>query len=119
MVRDCVRHAASFAALAWYLMVPPVGKTGHLNLNVAAPYSLWRTYRIYDTKKQCDVEQIAIVVKVNALLREPENKRYADLIKKDATSTPQNSTDVLNARGFLGSLLARCVSADDPSLKSK
>ena len=114
-----VRDAAALALVPWYLMVPPVGKTGHLNLNVEAPYSLWRTYRIYNTKKQCDGEQIAIVEKVNALLREPENKRYADLIKDDVTSTPQNSTDVLNARGFLGSLLARCVSADDPGLKSK
>src|SRR5580698_9635720 len=107
MVRSCVRHTASFAALTWYLMVPPLGNTGNLNLNVEAPYSLWRTYRVYDTKKQCDDEQIAIVEKVKALLREPANKRYADLINDDATSSAHNSSDVLNARGFLGSLLTR------------
>jgi hypothetical protein len=114
-----VRHAALFALVTWYLMVPPIGKTGRLNLNVNAPFSLWRTYRTYDTENQCESEQSAIVEKANALLRDPENKRYADLIKGETIATPSNSTDVLNARGFLGPLLAKCVSADDPGLKAK
>ena len=64
-------------------------------------------------------KKTAIVEKANELLRDPENKRYANLIAGEAIPTSQNSTDVLNARGFLGPLLARCVSADDPGLKAK
>lgn len=114
-----LRHAAALALVAWYLMVPPVGKTGRLNMNVDAPFSLWRTFKIYDTEKQCESEETAIVEKAKALLRDPENKRYADLIAGKTIPTTQNSIDVLNARGILGPLLARCVSADDPGLKSR
>ena len=109
----------ALAFVLWYLMVPPVGKTGRLNLNVNAPFSLWQTFKVYDTEKQCESEKTAIVEKANELLRDPETKRYADLIAGEATPTSQNNTEVLNARVFLGPLLARCVSADDPSLKAK
>ena len=114
-----VRHASALALVPWYLMMPPVGKTGRLNLDVKAPFSLWQTFKVYDTEKQCESEKTAIVEKANELLRDPENKRYANLIAGEAIPTSQNSTDVLNARVFLGPLLARCVSADDPSLKAK
>ena len=45
-----VRHAAALALVPWYLMVPPVGKIGRLNLNVNAPFSLWQTFKVYDTE---------------------------------------------------------------------
>jgi hypothetical protein len=114
-----VRHASALAFVPWYFMMPPVGKTGRLNLDVKAPFSLWQTFKVYDAEKQCESEKTAIVEKANELLRDPENKRYANLIAGEAIPTSQNSTDVLNARVFLGPLLARCVSADDPGLKAK
>ena len=87
-----VRHASALALVPWYLMMPPVGKTGRLNLDVKAPFSLWQTFKVYDTEKQCQSEKTAIVEKANELLRDPENKRYADLIAGEATPTSQNST---------------------------
>ena len=97
-----VRRAAARALVPWYLMVPPVGKIGRLNLNVNAPFSLWQTFKVYDTEQQCESEKTAVVEKANELLRDPGNKRYADLIAGAAIPTSQNSTDVLIARGFLG-----------------
>jgi hypothetical protein len=73
-----VRHATALALIAWYLMVPPVEKTV-LNLNVDAPFSFWQTFKIYDSEKQCESEKTAIVEKTNALLRDPENKRCAEI----------------------------------------
>jgi hypothetical protein len=51
----------ALALAPWYLMVPPVGKTGRLNLNVNAPFSLRQTFKVYDTEKQCESDKTAIV----------------------------------------------------------
>jgi hypothetical protein len=67
-----LRHAVALALFAWYLMVPPVGKTGRLNMNVDAPFSLWLTFEIYETEPQCESEKTAIIEKAN-VLRDPVN----------------------------------------------
>ncbi len=114
-----VRHEIlARTALGWYLMVPPVGKTGRLHVSVDAPVSQWRTFKTLDTKEKCEQERAALLQRAQSILREPENRRYADLV--EGKVTPQaghdNDPDILNARGILGALAARCVGSDDPGL---
>jgi hypothetical protein len=48
-----LRHAAAFALMGWYLMVPPFnGSTW--KVDTRAPIQSWRKARAFDTVKDCE-----------------------------------------------------------------
>jgi len=56
-----LRHAAAFALVGWYLMLPPLTQTGkfyNLPPDTSAPISKW-TYSVldhFDTEEECKTE---------------------------------------------------------------
>jgi hypothetical protein len=112
-------HTAALALVGWYLMLPPVEGMGRLNINLDAPFSSWRTYKSLASEKLCDGERDALLERADKLMRDPDNKRYFDLVTGNVTPMPRhdNDADVLNARGLFAALHVKCVSSDDPRLK--
>jgi hypothetical protein len=45
-----LRHAAAFALVGWYLMLPPTTLNG---VDVSVPLSRWRIYQEYNSYRDC------------------------------------------------------------------
>jgi hypothetical protein len=95
-----LRHAAALAAIGWYLMLPPIPKTG-TPPDTTAPLNTWRSEGAFDTAHECQ----AYLVELDDL----NSQRRAHLF---ASSNPAR-------RGYLtlALLAGRCIATDDPRLK--
>jgi hypothetical protein len=95
------RHAAAFALVGWYLMVPPLG-SDH-KLDASAPLSKWTIVirGSFDTARQCDERHMKDVDGVNEFLR-------SHLHSIPATAD-QESIDAVSAE--------KCIATDDPRLR--
>jgi hypothetical protein len=51
-----LRHAAAFALVGWYLMVPPSipGAKHAPYVNDQAPLSMWSIFKSYDSARACE-----------------------------------------------------------------
>jgi hypothetical protein len=47
------RHAAAFALVGWYLMVPPLSADHH-QVNYSAPFTAWVNLEKYASQKKCE-----------------------------------------------------------------
>lgn len=87
------RHAAAFALVGWYLMLPPLadyrinGKHVASLRDTSAPFSKWTTLDSFDTAAECEKALVA-------------------------------NTDAALNRGE-GDQPYQCVATDDPRLKGK
>lgn len=99
------RHTAALTLVGWYLLVPPIVMDGEkAQVDHAMPLSQWdRGGRVYDTESDCE--------ETRDKLREiaESHKNWIG---------PSGSVAAANDRYVLLTN-QRCVSADDPRLKSK
>ena|ERR1700722_9637964 len=94
------RHAAAFALLGWYLMVPPLaGRNGPLERD--SLIAKRETLFAFDTAAECEA-------RVETLTDAALGRVKAQPV---ANATKQRITD-------LQVLSSRCVASDDPRLKS-
>jgi hypothetical protein len=84
------RHAAAFALVGWYLMIPPVYQRLRSR---PVPLSKWVVSGSFDSAKKCD---------------EAATKRSAELVKNNRIPTAVDFAETY-----------QCVSTDDPRLKEK
>ncbi len=122
-----LRHAASFAILGWFLMIPPIGTdaNGRMLANSKAPLSLWLSegsvfvpptgaasikpmasalngeFRFKAENWQAWADRDSCENRRNFLLRE-----YQSLWQSDVAPTAEQIAD------------SECVATDDPRLKS-
>jgi hypothetical protein len=91
------RHAAAFALVGWYLMVPPT--RGHpAEILFHAPLSRWEVGEDDDTKAECE----------NSLRESIKNMQH------DANACEVGSCAVMVVEYAHG----RCMASDDPRLKN-
>lgn len=96
-----LRYAAALALVGWYLLIPRYGLDGRL-LD-SAPLSAWKVYDRYDSLNACQRTRQQMIKLGDEFINEQE--RRAEL-----------GRGVSQAATMLAS---RCVSSDDPRLKSK
>ena len=90
-----LRHAAAFALVGWYLLVPP-----HLFAATPPPPSEWPVYEVYDSAERCEERRLAIS---GGMLEDAP----ADFVERFG-----------NAFMYVFEQ-ARCIATDDPRLKEK
>jgi hypothetical protein len=108
------RHAAAFALVGWYLMLPPavMPKTGDpitwITYDSSAPIYQWNHMDSFDHAGDCEAARKALLdkTKENASIVVPEKMSQAD-VKRSLDER------VLNA------VSAECIATDDPRLKEK
>ena len=95
-------QGAALAAIGWYLMLPPVPKTG-TPPDTTAPLNTWGSEGAFDTARECQ----AYLVELNDLSSQRRTQLFA-------------SNDPAR-RGYLTLALpaGRCIATDDLRLKSK
>lgn len=97
-----LRNTAALALAGWSLMLPPVSHTLRLDLN--QDLSKWDVHSTHKTASECEQEKSRLQTSViEASKDEPRS------------SLRRPGRDLLAAR-YRSS---RCVSSDDPALKSK
>ncbi len=102
------RHAAAFAIIAWYLMIPPVNVDNRVD--AGAPLSKWRKSVSFDSAKECErslkdaIENPMTPFEYHAAADATLKARMLPLSKSEMTRRTQESV---------------CISADDPRLKPK
>jgi hypothetical protein len=87
------RHTAALALVGWYLMTPPLTKTGDVNLE--APLAQWKITNSFDTAIDCRT----VLLQVQGYLPNPETG------KKGPITTNPRQTNLV------------CIATDDPRLK--
>lgn len=106
-------HAAAFALVGWYLMLPPPhteyaqsGQILDVRADDEAPLSEWAIARSYDTAAQCMAEKDARIAELKPRVK-------PDILPK------QNSVQELFGQRLLDqqNAMARCIATDDPRLK--
>ena len=102
------RHAAAFALVSWYLMIPPIlpigdtvdVKNGRWWTQTAAPLSKWQISSSYDSASDCE--------------------NLKDKLIKSGSSGLDNTKATSYKRAFaVASTQAVCIATDDPRLKEK
>jgi hypothetical protein len=95
-------RSVALALAGWSLMLPPASRTLHLDLN--QDLSKWSFHSSHVSKAEC----------------EQEKKRLQESMVKPASTAPK-TTLRRPGRDFLAARYrnARCVSSNDPALKSK
>jgi len=106
------RHAATFALVGWYLLVPSVGYQSATNVwtmggydeHGKPVYSDWRTYGSYDTAAECQ-------------------NHISGLDPTESPVIPTDEGAIRNPIGLAKVVRAAvkqaiCIKADDPRLKS-
>ena len=95
------RHAAALALVSWYLLVPPLVNAPY-KVDTEAPLTSWKVYQTFDTRGECDKSLLAAHTKY-----EPTASAQIGSIKKGTRAFALQMT------------FARCVSSEDPRLKTK
>ena len=120
-----LRHAAALSLAGWYLMVPqPDAIRQPPNLN--APLSQWNQAGAFDTAAACDKERESRRKLALGGLEEVQREFDAlpDSVKASKQPigkvAPKVAQDDLEVSTFAMEIQAsRCISSDDPRLKSK
>ena len=95
------RHTAALALVGWYLLVPLLVNAPY-KVDTEAPLRSWKVYQTFDTRDECD------------------KSRLAGQAKYKHTASAQVGSIKKGTRAFaLQMTFARCVSSDDPRLKTK
>lgn len=97
-----LHHAAALAIAGWSLMLPPASHTLRLNLN--PDMSKWNVHSTHATSSECEQEKQRLQA---SMIETPGNAPQSSLRRP--------GRDLVAAR-YRSS---RCVSSDDPALKSK
>lgn len=97
-----LRHTAALALAGWSLMLPPASHT--LRMDLSQDLSKWSVHSHHATAAECEKEKLRLQASVSET---PANGPKSSLRRP--------GRDLLAARYRS----ARCVSSNDPSLKSK
>jgi hypothetical protein len=90
-----LHHAAVFALVGWYLMVPPfIGSTGIADQE---PISIWQRFGPYNSGSECE-----------------DGKHEWERSLK----APHSANETRQEQGLMASEESLCVSQDDPRLKN-
>jgi hypothetical protein len=95
-------HAAAFALVGWYLMVP--------GEDVKNPIAQLRVYRSYDTASECQAAMDAHRSVLNE--HEQDHSRFKKLTPEERVKEATKEAEWEYEFGF-----AQCVATDDPRLK--
>jgi hypothetical protein len=96
-----LRHAAALALMGWYLMVPPLVNAPY-KVDTEALLTSWKVSQTFDTREECDKSLLAAHAKYKPTATDP-----IGTIKKGTRAFALQMT------------FTRCVSSDDPRLKTK
>jgi hypothetical protein len=96
-----LRHAAAFALMGWYLMVPPKFPD-RLTVNFDVPISKWEHYGSFDTAASY---QESVSYLHDKAKKVPQKKRV----------NPTTLEESIAAQYIFG----ECIATDDPLLKEK
>jgi hypothetical protein len=132
-------HAAAFALVGWYLLVPPAldlrnpsTQTPGLFVDPSAPLLKWDTLATYESKAECERGHRERFSRVKAT--EQSDSAEADSIAKEgAELNQQKPLDSEKANALLVRsiaamvkiqsnqkvILSECIATDDPRLKEK
>ena len=94
-----IRHAAAFALMGWYLILPPVLYPSR-QVNPDAPITKWNHYQVFETAKECEDANMSL-------------RKKAEALSRDEKLNPKSVVETAAAQGSLG----RCIASDDPRLK--
>ncbi len=95
------RHTAALALVGWYLLIPPLVNAPY-KVDTEAPLTSWKVSQTFDTREECDKSLLAAHAKYKP------------------TATAPIGTIKKGTRAFaLQMTFTRCVSSDDPRLKTK
>lgn len=98
------RHAAALALIGWYLMTPPVVRSGLTTAEMpTAPKSKWEIWGKFNTPHECETAR-------SRFLSDPNNRVF---YAAEASGTAQYHSAAKRK------IEADCISTDDPSLKAK
>jgi len=89
-----LRHAAAFALMGWYLVIPPDGGTGRPDED--APLRTWKIQYSFDTANECEAAKYKL-----------SQQSIRDL---KAIAPKHKDLDLL----FIANI---CIASDDPRLK--
>jgi hypothetical protein len=67
-----LRHAAAFALVGWYLMIPPGSGS---RVDIDAPLNKWSVFRSFDTAAECKSQ---LAYQLNKISRKAEHQEKAD-----------------------------------------
>ena len=101
-------HAAAFAIVAWYLMIPPIGADN--NVDARAPLSQWRRGVSFNSQKECDDSL------KDAIQNPMTPDEYKDAAKQTRTAKmrPLSMSEMTKRTAQ-----SQCVASDDPRLNAK
>ena len=99
------RHAAALALVGWYLLGPPL--KADLKIDADAPFSRWKTIRVYDTADACEVGRTKTMALAEQDLRHP--------VERPHDPYPQSARRLLDEEIHF----AQCIATDDPRLKDR
>jgi|HubBroStandDraft_6_1064221.scaffolds.fasta_scaffold220440_2 hypothetical protein len=103
------RHAAAFALVGWYLMVPPLTSPGSEKYDTQAPLSRWQMLARFDSTAECTARQTQLMRDAAIASLSPQELRSRGITTKEY--------DAAKSRAFAEIGMYRCVSSDDPRLK--
>src|ERR1700730_16572314 len=100
------RHAAAFALVSWYLMIPPLNSAG--SPDDASPLTSWHNEKSFDSARQCEDGKVTVL--------EREIEALKRLEKIQIPQSPEGFDQYIRwrRRQFAAS---KCIATDDPRLK--
>jgi hypothetical protein len=96
-------HAAAFALVGWYLMIPPRVSDWPVAYDTNAPLTKWKQGGSFDTAKECD---------------EKRTKSAASMLQASENMPTEKRQKAMQTVVAMLSAL-QCISTDDPRLKKK
>jgi hypothetical protein len=109
------RHAAALALVTWYLLIPPwAGK----DWDTSAPLNEWNVTRpTFGTRAECQRTKVDFSHLSDDTLGEKVDAELAEASPGQMPTFEQRDRGIKLLRNRLNEM--RCVSGDDPRLKSK
>jgi len=95
------RHAAAFALVGWYLLLPPTFPD-QLKVNIDAPISKWEHYAAFDSAQDCE----STIQYLN-----DQDKKFTSAQRANPTTDEQSRAEQ--------HVMSECIATDDPRLKEK
>jgi hypothetical protein len=110
-----LRHAAALALLGWYLMVPPIHKSGILTRFWYGQLADWSIVNSFDSAKECeDYREKMVGASRNASKQPPSASEYLPSDVRGLGDGYFYSPSTKKA--YRENPTAMCIASDDPRL---
>jgi hypothetical protein len=108
-----LRHAAALALVGWYLMVPPLHKSGVWTRFWYGQFADWNTVNSFDSAKECEDYRRQMI----AAAQNSSKHAVSEYPPADAQALPDGKVYSPSAKKLYDPYpTAVCIASDDPRL---